>query len=180
MKLRTNSWAYQITRLQIYPMFLKTVSKWTSENLPGCGFYSLVPTSAGYLYLKSLGHAINSDCRPGLLWSAPGTARPRAFAVNTKTVEMGKVISLWELRDLGAFPVFTMPANLFLWHIVNSQKCHWILTRTFYQVLLLCSCSPFYRWGNRLREVKLLAQSHVADNSQTRSDSRACALTTML
>lgn len=79
MQLRTNSWAYQITRLQIYPTILKTVSKWTSENLPGCGFYSLVPTPAVYLYPNSLGHSINGDCRPGLLWSAPGTVRPRSL-----------------------------------------------------------------------------------------------------
>lgn len=92
----TNSCAYQITRLQIQPTFLKTISRWTLESRLGCGFYSSFPSPTMHLSPNSLSHSAKGYCLPSLLGSVPG---PEAFAEKT-TVGRGNVTALGDLHGL--------------------------------------------------------------------------------
>lgn len=114
-----------------------------------------------------------SSCQPVSSWSIPGTARPRGLCKEDQDNEDGEKWPLSELSDLWEFPVFIMPANHFS---RTHSKPSGNVSQLSQNPIVRCNCIPFYRWGDRLRGVKSLAQSHIAGNPQIRSDSRACAL----
>lgn len=84
-------------------------------------FLFVVSSFAMHLYPNSLGYSMKGHRLPSLLWSVPGTIRPWGLCNEDEDRGDGES-DLSELHDSWGFPDFKIPANHFLWHIVNPAE----------------------------------------------------------